>query len=1197
MQRFPVKIPSTSGLRLAGIFVVAVSASAIFGWTTNREVLVRWFPGAPHIVMNTALGMLLCGAGALALAAAWRHVAAACGVAAALLAAAVLARFVFGRPAGIDEFFWKHQWGVAPLTPAGQMAPNAAIALLLMGAALAMLAWQRTGRWLLPVMSGVIAAFALVPLLGYVTTRVAGDSMNSYRGMALPAAASLLVLALVLLRRAQREAAVESAAQSFMGAAFGMLIAIGVTTAQRNADLITANQSVVHTYEVRGEVDHFVEEVARMESSMRAYGLTGEKYFRERAELHQARILERLDAVRGLVADNAVQRDRVARLRELAERKFTQSTALARAREEGGATAAAEYLRATLTQPDLPASALVILADEVRTEENRLLVEREEERQAVGRNARTVQLLGSLLALGLIGAAANAARRAADAREQAKGALRESEERFRSAFEDAGIGMALVGLDGRWLRVNRAICDLVGYAEQELLKKSFQDITHPDDLDADLGHVRDLIEGKARTYQMEKRYLRRDGRVVWVNLTVSIVRNTADAPVHFISQIEDITSAKQADTELRESEERFHTLTDAAFEGIVVSEGGRIVDANDRALELLGVSRTELLGSAVLDFVAPASRAIVAEAVGTGREAVYEFELRRKDGVIFLAEARARVMHIGQRRLRMTALRDVTARKQLESDLRTARDEAITASRLKSEFLATVSHELRTPMNGIIGMVDVLRETQLDDEQQEMARIVRDSGENLLAIICDILDFSKIEAGKLRIESAAFDLRSLIEETRTLLAPRAQERRLELRCELPPALTGSFEGDAGRIRQVLTNLVGNAIKFTERGRVIIRAQVTPGGGQRVSVRLAVEDTGIGIPPEAHGRLFQPFMQVDGSTTRRFGGTGLGLAISRQLVTLMGGDIGFTSEPGRGSTFWFELSLTRPSVSPLASPAPAAQKFTAKFAAAAAGGPAPARRLRLLVVEDNPAGQIIARMLLEKMGHTLDLAADGQEGIEKIGAQRYDAILMDCQMPVIDGYEVTRRVRAGAVPGADPRVPIIAFTAYAMADDRRKCLAAGMDDYVSKPVSATELRAAFVRCGLDSGVAGETAPLEPEHVVLSARVIEMLRALPGRAGPTLWPEMVALFLREEPKWLAEIERFATARSGEGVALAAHTFAGGCASLGALQLRAVALAVERSAQTGDWGHVETQLAELRAASGRLHAAINTSNSRPR
>jgi PAS domain S-box-containing protein len=631
-------------------------------------------------------------------------------------------------------------------------------------------------------------------------------------------------------------------------------------------------------------------------------------------------------------------------------------------------------------------------------------------------------------------------------RVRAEGALREtnqllerSEQRFRNAFDHAGIGMALVGLDGRWLQVNRGLSRILGYEQEELLTRTFQDITHPADLNADLAHVQDLLQGRASSYHMEKRYFHRAGHIVYVRLTVSLVRDPAGAPLHFISQLEDITETRQ--------------------------------------------------------FVA---------------------------------------------------------------SLAAARDEALAASRLKSEFLANMSHEIRTPMNGVIGMADLLLDSPLTPDQRQMGRVIRSSAENLLTIINDILDFSKIEAGKLSIEPQDFSLAEEIQQTVALLTPRARDRGLVLATELPPDLPPGLSGDAGRIQQVLVNLVGNAVKFTEQGGVTVvvqsRSATRPG---RYAFRLEVRDTGIGIPPGEQARLFQPFTQADGSTTRKYGGTGLGLAISQQLVSLMDGRIGFESETGRGSVFWFELEL------PIVTLAETTGDETRL--PVAASDPT----VRVLVAEDNPANQLVIRLLLQKVGVAFDIVPDGFAVLERLAARDYAAVLMDCQMPRLDGYETTRRIRAQADGVRQPRIPIIALTAHALGSDRDKCLEAGMDSYLAKPIRIEALQQTFQKLGvIVPAEAPAPSAAAADSPVLDATQLAQLRELPGREGGTLLDELVGLVLQELPAEIARLHEAVARRDGGAVVQLAHRLAGSAVNIGAIGLKQSLQELEYAGRKAEW-----------------------------
>jgi two-component system sensor histidine kinase/response regulator len=784
---------------------------------------------------------------------------------------------------------------------------------------------------------------------------------------------------------------------------------------------------------------------------------------------------------------------------------------------------------------------------------------------------------------------------------KAERSLRASEARFQSTFEHGPSGIAELSVDGRFVQVNRQLCDLLGYAPKDFRAMPLEAVCHPDDIEETRNS---LAETAPEPLRAERRYIDAQGETVWCDVSMSAVLDDDDHVSHFIVHFLDITDRKEFEHSLITSEERWRVAFEVAPVGMAeLSLSGRFIHVNPALCEILGYKAAQLRTMTPVDIAHPddaeVARQVIAE---LPRISADDFNYTRRfihaEGKVVWCVVKAIRIHSneeGAGRFLIQYL-DITDRIGFEIQLENVALQATEASQLKSNFLANMSHEIRTPMNGIIGMAELLLETELDATQADYAQTLRSSGAALMTVINDILDFSKIEAGKLEIEDIEFSLQTVVKDVLDLLKLSAETKGLDLIADVDDSVPPIVTGDPVRVRQVLLNLVGNAIKFTHKGNIAVRVAESESEsvGAEAVLRFEVSDTGDGIAADKLDLIFHPFVQADMSTSRKYGGSGLGLSISGQLVGLMGGDCGVSSQPGEGSTFWFtirvhtatgqmkpdaltpfagsvkfralivnadvaergvlsncltEIGLSvstadsgEDAVVSLRNAAFEGRPFAVAFLAqsirdvhwlelrnaivadaaitaglvimvdseddfeydvernvdaepavqpqACVSLPKSASREdvrnclrstlgleeadmalavvaelssssgrgsdagRLLLAEDNLINQKVVVAMLSSAGYRVDTVLNGAEAVKAVAAEAYDAVLMDCQMPGLNGYEATAAIRA--LKGSARYTPIIAVTAGAREEDSKRCLDMGMDAYISKPVSKGDL---------------------------------------------------------------------------------------------------------------------------------------------
>ena len=607
--------------------------------------------------------------------------------------------------------------------------------------------------------------------------------------------------------------------------------------------------------------------------------------------------------------------------------------------------------------------------------------------------------------------------------------------------------------DGTFVKVNQSFNRILGYADTEMLKRPLLDFVHPEDRKKTLNEMSHLQKGKV-TLHFENRYRSKNGDYI----LLSWVAQTEPKTGSVFAIARDITEKRriedkfrgeiEAALELSRNNERlFREVFDNVPVGIIKLDADyNFITVNKAYASILGYEEKELIGTSVLDITCPEDKVHSMESIdrmAKPNSGVYRFEKRyfHKTGRIVIVRVTSYVLENEKSPVVLSVVEAITDAKRIESELIEARDRALAASSARTQFLTNMSHEIRTPLNGILGNLELLKSDSLTAEQQKITSDALYSGRTLLGLLNDILDFSKIDAGHLRLEAARLNLREVVQSVHGTYGLIFKEKGVDLVVEVESGVPTWVVGDSLRIRQILNNLVSNALKFTSKGRVIV--SVGTAGADKI--KILIQDTGIGISEENIKRLFKPFVQADERTTRDHGGTGLGLSISQQLAKMMGGEISLTSVLGQGTSFTVVLTLKA-----TGAPASYDAKDSDQNIDCAPG-------LRILVAEDNAVNQTLLKRILQKCGHTFTMTGNGQEAIDALRESTYDAILMDCQMPVMDGFDATKKI---IEIFGDKRPRIIALTANAFIEDRQKCMASGMDYYLSKPVSIQELNKVF-----------------------------------------------------------------------------------------------------------------------------------------
>jgi two-component system sensor histidine kinase/response regulator len=1354
---------------IPGVGVALLGALALAGWVLHFEALKSIIPGAAPMKPNMATAILLCGA-ALSLLSRktltklTRTCAAAIAITVIILSALTIGEYVFDRDLGIEHWLMGDVRADLENPHPGRMAPITAVCFILVAVALFLASRQIQKRLRLPLvgaLGGTLTAAGAVPLIGFLLEVLFGSSWN-YMGVTpsgLAGAVAFLLFGIGLLELLRSNAHLtwsldRVTTAGFVGGFTLMILAAGLTY-NFTAKMQQGAAEVAHEQEIRKELDEIEDILVELEYEQRSYIITGNERLLERWEAKESEIGEHLQKLRELEAGDSRERKVLRQLAVLVSQRIDRAKQTAEIRRERG-LAAAQTMIAT--------GAGAALREQVRglvgaisSRGDARLRERQTQSDQASREVFLMLPLGVFVCFAVLTLGVFFLNSGAGERKRAEGALKEAERKYRGIFENAVEGIFQNTPDGRFVSANPALARMLGFESPEELISARQDIERQGYVDPTMRNAfREKLETEGVITGFEYEVYRKDGSRIWVSENTRIVSDGKGRPLYYEGSVQDITERKRAEAERNVISEivqgvittsNLDELLDLAHRSIgkVLYAENCFVALHDTKTDLVRfefwidqfdplpppqpVGRGHIRTNSILRTGKPLllTKELEARLCAQGAITKTGFAAASWMGVplrtptctigVLAVQHYEKAGAYSQRDLEfLSVVGDQIAlaieRKSAEVELRFAKETAEAANRSKSEFLANMSHEIRTPMNGIIGMTDLALETDLNRDQREYLGMVKSSAHSLLGLINDILDFSKIEAGMLELEAIDFSLRDCIRGVLRPLGIRADQKGLELVADIAADVPDHLVGDPMRLRQVLINLTDNAIKFTERGDIIVKVINQAAANGTSHLHFSITDTGIGIPAEKQNAIFEAFEQADGSTTRTYGGTGLGLSIASCLIQKMGGRIWIESKVGDGTTFHFTASLpvqTTPvpivthadlrdlaglralvvddnavnrsilremlvnwrmnptlvesgqagldemlravkceagyqlvlidavmpdvdgfalaekitdqpeladaTVMMLSSAMPAGSSARCatlgissslmkpvtqsdlldailvavgrggegenprNLDAGLAGADLTGSHLRILVAEDNLVNRAVATGILEKAGHVLVHASTGREAVEALKEGSFDLILMDVQMPEMDGFEATRQIRRlEKMTGGHTR--IVAMTAHALAGDRERCLAAGMDDYLSKPLRKEDLFQALEGARL----------AEHEHQIETTLLYNREQLLSQCDGDEeLMAELVSIFHDNTPRILRAVGEAVEKGDAPALATQAHKLLSSLGVFGAGRARTLALRLEKHGRENDFGGARERFTELERETDKIYAVL--------